>query len=334
MKAIVFTRHGSPDILQLKEVEKPLLKENQLLIRVHAAALNALDSHLTRGLPYVARLIDGLVKPKPKIPGVDLAGRVEAIGSAVTKFQVGDEVFGSGYGAFAEYAITLERAVVLKPATVTFEMAAAVPVAGLTALQGLRDYGEIKSGQKVLIHGAGGGVGTFAVQIAKSFGAEVTAVCSTRNLDMVRSIGADHVIDYTQQDFTRSGPDGPDSYRDRERYDLIMAINGYHPISAFRRALNPSGIFVMAGAAKSKIFSAMFQALLVGPLITLTSNQKFRFFIARIRGEDLLFLSRLLESGGLKPVIDRHYPLSEAANAIRYLEEWHARGKVIIRVVQ
>ena len=322
MKAIVYTGHGSPDILQLKEVEKPRPQENQLLIKVHAAALNALDSHMMRGVPFINRLIDWLVKPKLKIPGVDLAGRVEAIGSAVTRFQVGDEVFGSGHDAFAEYAITLESRVVLKPATVTFEAAAAVPVAALTALQGLRDYGEIKSGQKVLIHGAGGGVGTFAVQIAKSFGAEVTAVCGTKNLEMARSIGADHVIDYAQQDFTRSG----------KRYDLIMTVNGYYPILAYRRALNPRGILVMAGASKASIFRTLLQVLLLGPLISLTSKQKIRVFIARIKEKDLLFLRGLLQAGGLKPVIDRHYPLSETAEAIRYLEQWHSQGKVIVQV--
>ena len=322
MKAIVYTGHGSPDILQLKEVEKPRPQENQLLIKVHAAALNALDSHMMRGVPFINRLIDWLVKPKPKIPGVDLAGRVEAIGSAVTRFKVGDEVFGSGHDAFAEYAITLESRVVLKPATVTFEAAAAVPVAALTALQGLRDYGEIKSGQKVLIHGAGGGVGTFAVQIAKSFGAEVTAVCGTKNLEMARSIGADHVIDYAQQDFTRSG----------KRYDLIMTVNGYYPILAYRRALNPRGILVMAGASKASIFRTLLQVLLLGPLISLTSKQKIRVFIARIKEKDLLFLRGLLQAGGLKPVIDRHYPLSETAEAIRYLEQWHSQGKVIVQV--
>ena len=319
MKAIVYTRHGSPENLQLKEVDRPLLKENHLLIKVHAASLNALDSHLMNGMP----LIDWLFRPTPKIPGVDLAGTVEAIGSAVTRFKAGDEVFGNGHGAFAEYSLAPERALALKPANVSFEAAAAVPVAALTALQGLRDHGEIKPGQKVLIHGAGGGVGTFAVQIAKLLGAEVTALCSTRNLEMARSIGADHVIDYTQQDYTRSG----------KRYDLIMAVNGYHPISAHRRALAPRGILVMAGASKAHIFKAMFQSFLLGPLISMTGKQRFRLFIARIKEADLLFLSGLLATGRLKPVIDRQYPLSEAADAMRYLEQWHSGGKVIITVV-
>ena len=322
MKAIVYTTHGSPDVLQLKEVEKPVLKETQLLIKVHAASVNALDSHLMHGIPGVAYMMDRLFKPKPKTPGVDLSGRVEAIGSAVAKFQVGDEVFGSGYKTFAEYATTLERLVVLKPATVTFEAAAAVSVAGLTALQGLRDVGKIKSGQSVLIHGAGGGVGTFAVQIAKSFGAEVTAVCSTKNLEMVRSIGADHVIDYTQEDFTHSG----------KRYDLIMTVNGYHPISAYRRALSPHGVLVHAGVSKSRLLRAMLEVMLLGPLISLTGKQKVRFFMARVRTDDLLFLKELLEKGQLNPVIDRQFQLSEAADAIRYLEEWHSRGKVIVQV--
>lgn len=329
MNAIVYTGHGSPDILQLKEVEKPRPQENQLLIKVHAAALNALDSHIMRGVPFINGLIDWLVKPKPKIPGVDLAGRVEAIGGKVTRFKVGDEVFGSGRGALAEYALSPERTLVLKPASVTFEAAAAVSVAGLTALQGLRDRGEIKPGQKVLIHGAGGGVGTFAVQIAKSFGAEVTAVCGTHNLEMALSIGADHVIDYTKEDFTQSGPDGH-----QKQYDLILSVNGYHPVSAHRRALKPNGILVMAGAAKSRLLKAMLQVMLLGPVISKTSGQKIRFVGAKVKEEDLRFLNELIENGKLKPVIDRQYPLSEAAEAMRYFEEWHSRGKVIISVAK
>ncbi len=323
MKAIVYRSHGPPDVLQIKEIEKPLNKEDELLIKIHAASVNALDSHNMNGIPGLARLMDRLFRPKPKIPGVDLAGRVEAIGSSVTRFKVGDEVFGCGQGTFAEYVITLEKRVVLKPAGITFEAAASLPVAGLTALQGLRDYGKIKAGQSVLIHGAGGGVGTFAVQIAKSFGAEVTAVCSNRNLDRVRSIGADHVIDYEQQDFTHSG----------KRYDLIMTINGYHSLLAYKRALNPHGILVLVGASKPQILKALLQVLLLGPLISLTSKQKIRIFVAKVNEKDLRFLSDLLESGKLKPVIDRQYPLSEAADALRYLEEWHSKGKIIIRVV-
>lgn len=327
MKAIVYTRHGSPDFLQLEDVDKPIPKEDQLLIKVHAAALNALDSHLMNGIPGVASLIDRLSKPKPTIPGVDLAGRVEAIGGKVIRFKVGDEVFGSGRGTLAEYALSPERALVLKPASVTFEAAAAISVAGLTALQGLRDRGEIKPGQKVLIHGAGGGVGTFAVQIAKSFGAKVTAVCGTHNLEMARSIGADHVIDYTKEDFTQRGPDGH-----QEQYDLILSVNGYHPVSAHRRALKPNGILVMAGAAKSRLLKAMLQVMLLGPVISKISGQKIRFVGAKVKEEDLLYLSGLLESGKLNPVIDRTYPLNETAEALRYLEQWHSQGKIIIRV--
>ncbi len=319
MKAIVYTYHGSPDVLQLKEVEKPVPQDNQLLIKVHAASANALDYHLMRGMPQVG-ITDRLREPKPTIPGVDLAGRVEAVGSAVTQFKPGDEVFGSGRGAFAEYACAREDAVVLKPATMTFEAAATVPVAGFTALQGLRDHGQIQPGQKVMINGASGSVGTYAVQIAKAFGAEVTAVCSTRNLDMVRSLGADHVIDYTQEDFTRNG----------QRYDLITTVNGYHPILTYRRALSPTGIYVMIGASKDHLLQAAFETMLLGSLISRIGRQKMRFFISNPNQKDLVFLKELLQAGKVVPVIDKCYPLSETAEAIRYLEGVHARGKVVI----
>ena len=322
MQAIVYTRYGPPEVLQLKEVEKPVPVDHQLLIKVQAASANTLD--LTMRGPFLARIITGgLRKPKNQRLGVDMAGRVEAVGSNVTEFQPGDEVFGVAAGSFAEYACAAEDKVALKPANLSFEAAAALPVAALTALQGLRDKGQIQPGQKVLINGASGAVGTFAVQIAKAFGAEVTAVCSTRNVDMARSIGAEHVIDYTQDDFTKNG----------QRYDLIVAVNGYHPILDYRRALSPSGIFVMVGGSKTRIMQALLQALLLGPLISKIGGQKMGFMgIANINRKDLVCVKELIEAGKVVPVIDRRYPLSETAEAIRYLEEGHARGKVVITV--
>src|SRR5438552_4975685 len=266
MKAIVYHTYGSPDVLKLEEVEKPTHKDNEVLVKVHAASVNAGDwAHLLRGKPFLMRLMGfGLLKPKHTILGSDIAGRVEEVGRNVTQFQSGDEVFGntakSGFGGFAEYVAVPENALVLKPSNISFEEAAAVPQAALTALQGLRDKGHIQKGQKVLIHGASGGIGTFAVQLAKAFGADVTAVCSTRNVDIVGSIGADHVIDYTQEDFTKNG----------QRYDLILAVNGYHSISAYKRALTPSGVYVTTGGSNAQ----MFQAMLLGPLISRTGRQK------------------------------------------------------------
>ncbi len=323
MKAIVHTKYGSPDVLQFKEVEKPLPQDHQLLIKVHAASVNTLDLAL-RG-PLLARIITGgLLKPKDQRLGVDLAGRVEAAGSNVTQFQPGDEVFGRGLGAFAEYACVAENRLALKPANVSFEAAAAVPVAAITALQGLRDKGQIQPGQHVLIHGASGGVGTFAVQIAKAFGAEVTAVCSTRNVDTARSIGADQVIDYTQKDCTRNG----------QRYDLILAVNGYHPIFAYRRALRPTGRYVLVGS-KDHLYLALLQAMLLGPVISIAGRQKMGFMgIAKINQKDLAFVKELLEAGKVVPVIERRYPLRETAEAFRYLEEGHAKGKVVITMDQ
>ena len=319
MKAIVHTQYGSPDVLQFKDVEKPLPQDHQLLIEVHAASVNTLDLAI-RGALLARLFTGGLLKPKDPRLGVDLAGRVEAVGSAVTQFRPGDDVFGRGRGAFAEYVCVREDAVVLKPTTIAFEAAAAAPVAALTALQGLRDEGHIQPGQKVLIHGASGGVGTFAVQIAKSFWAEVTAVCSTRNADMARSIGADYVIDYTQEDCTRTG----------QKYDLILAVNGYHPIWAYRRALSPTGIYVMAGVSKDHIFQALLQAMLLGPVISRAGGQKMSFFLAKPNQKDLMYVKELLETGKVVPVIDRRYSLRETAEALRYLDEGHARGKVVI----
>jgi len=321
MKAIVYTKYGPPDVLRLKEVEKPAPKNNEVMVKVHAASVNYADWGLLRGKPFLVRLMEfGPLKPKNKILGADLAGRVEAVGRNVKQFQPGDEVFGDisacGFGAFAEYVSVPENALVLKPANISFEEAAAVPLAAVTALQGIRDKGQIQPGQKVLINGASGGVGTFAVQIAKSFGAEVTAVCSTRNLDMARSIGADQVIDYTQEDFTQNG----------QRYDLIIAANGYHSISDYKRALSPEGIYVCTGGSMAQIF----QSMLLGPWMSMIGSKKMGNLAAKSNKKDLVFMKELLEAGKVVPVIDRRYPLSEVAEALGYFGEGHARGKVII----
>jgi NADPH:quinone reductase-like Zn-dependent oxidoreductase len=322
MKAIVYHTYGSSNVLKYEEVEKPVVGDNQVLIKVHAASINAADWHLLSADIFLVRLAaGGLLKPTDPRLGGDLAGRVEAVGRNVTQFQPGDEVFGTGAGAFAEYACARETAVVLKPASLSFETAAAVPIAALTALQGLRDYGQLQPGQKVLIYGASGGVGMFAVQIAKALGAEVTAVCSTRNVDMARSLGADHVVDYTREDFTRNG----------QRYDLILAVNGYRSIFAYRRALNPTGIFIMAGASSAHLIQAMLQTMLLGPMLSKAGGQTLRFMgMARINQKDLAFVGELMEAGKVTPVIDKCYPLSETAEAFRYFEKEHARGKVVI----
>ncbi len=319
MKAAVYTRYGPPDVVQITDVEKPVPKDNEVLTKVCAASVNALDWRLMRGKPLFVRLmIGGLRKPKVTRPGVDVAGRVEAVGRSVTQFKPGDEVFGVCRGAFAEYACVIEDKLAPKPADLSFEDAAAVPVAAISALQGLRDKGRIQRGHKVLVDGASGGVGTFAVQIAKSFGAEVTAVCSTRNVDTARSIGADHVIDYTREDFTQSG----------QRYDLILAANAYHSIFDYRRALSQDGIYVMVGGGWAQIL----QAMLLGPLLSRIGSKKMCFFIANINQKDLVLLKDLLETGKVVPIIDRRYPLSDVAEALRYLEEGHAQGKVVITV--
>jgi len=324
MKAIVNTHYGSPDVLQLKEVEKPAPSDHEVLVKVLAASAAAGDWHLLRAQPFLMRFTYGLLKPKHQILGAAFAGRVETVGRNVTQFQPGDEVFGDvsacGFGAFAEYVSVPEHAVALKPTRLTFEEAATVPVSAVTALQGLRDQGHIQPGQKVLINGASGGVGTFAVQIAKAFGAEVTGVCSTRNVDMVRSIGADHVIDYTQEDFTKNG----------QRYDLILAVNGYHPISAYQRALSQEGMYVMTGGSMAQ----MFQAMLLGPWLSKNGSQKMGNLLAKPNQKDLVFVKELLEAGKVVPVIERRYPLREVPEAIRYVEEGHAKGKVVITVDQ
>jgi NADPH:quinone reductase-like Zn-dependent oxidoreductase len=318
MKAILQTKYGPPEVLQLEEVEKPTPKDKQVLVKVHAASVNALDWRPFTMTPIFIRLMGGLLKPKDPSLGVDIAGRVEAVGSHVKQFRPGDEVFGAALGAFAEYALAAETKLALKPVNLSFEAAAAVPVAACTALQGLRDSGQIQPGQKVVINGAGGGVGTFAVQIAKSFAAEVTAVCSTRNLDMVRSIGGDHVLDYTREDFTKNG----------QRYDLIIAANGYHSIRDYWRALTPGGICVVLGGSMTQVF----QGVLLGPLVSRIGNKKLGFMLAHSNQKDLIFLKELLEAGEIVPIIDKCYPLSEVAQAIRYLTEGHAGGKVVITV--
>ncbi len=317
MKAIVHTKYGSPDVLQLKDVEKPVPKDDEVLIKVYAASVNKYDWHFLTADIFLIRLMGGgLLKPKNTRLGADIAGRVEAVGRNVKQFQPNDEVFGMTEGGFAEYACAPENTLVLKPAHSSFEEAAAIPMAAVTALQGLRDTGQIQPGQKVLINGASGGVGTFAIQIAKLFGAEVTAVCSTRNLEMARSIGADHIIDYTKEDFTWNG----------QQYDLILAANGYHSLSAYKRALTPKGIYVMAGGSTAQIF----QAMLMGSWMSETGGKKMVAGMAKRNQKDLAFLKELVEAGKVVPVIDRCYPLSEAAEALRYLGEGHARGKVVI----
>ena len=324
LKAIVYEEYGSPDVLKLKEVEKPTCKEDEVLVEVRAASANPADWHTMRGAPFLARLVNGLLKPKNPRLGADLAGRVEAVGRNVTQFQVGDDVFGemplNAMGSFAEYICAHEDALALKPAKMTFEQAAAVPLAAFTALQGLRDKGQIQPGQKVLVNGASGGVGTFAVQIAKSFGTEVTGVCSTRNLDLVRSIGADHVIDYTQEDFTQNG----------QGYDLIFDAVGNRSVSDLRRALSPNGICAVAGFTT---LSRLFQVIFLGAWVSRTGSKKIGLMeTAKANKKDLIFIKELLEAGKVVPVIDRTYPLSEVPEAIRYLEAGHARGKVVITV--
>ena len=323
MKAIVYTKYGPPDVLQLKEIEKPTPKDNEVLVKVHAASVNSWDWGLLRGTPFVNRLIvSGLFKPKYKILGCDIAGQVEGVGKNVKQFQPGDEVFGDltecGFGAFAEYVCAPENALALKPASMTFEEAAAVPQAGLLALQGLRDKGKIQPGQKVLINGAGGGAGTFAVQIAKYFGAEVTGVDSTGKLGMLRSIGADHVIDYTQEDFTKNG----------QRYDLILDVVTYRSIFDYKRVLSPKGIYVMLGGGS---WARVFQTMLLGPLISMTGSKKMGILMHK-PNKDLAFMKELLEAGKVVPVIDRRYPLREVAEALRYFGEGNVKGKVVITV--
>jgi NADPH:quinone reductase-like Zn-dependent oxidoreductase len=325
MKAIVYCDYGTADVLRLEDVETPVPGDDELLVRVHAAGVNPLDWHYMRGTPYVMRLGSGLRKPKDTRVGVDYAGTVEAVGRNVTRFKPGDEVFGGRSGALAQYVVVRQdRAVALKPANVSVEQAGVVGIAGTTALQGLRDAGALQPGQKVLINGASGGVGTFAVQIAKSMGAEVTGVSSTRNLELVRSLGADHVVDYTKQDYTAGA----------ERYDVILDNVGNRPLSENRRVLKPDGRYVLIGGGGPDDghwigpFVKPLQALVLSPFV----SQHMGMFLANLSGEDLQRLGELMQSGAVAPVIDRRYPLEQASEAIRYLEAGRARGKVVVTV--
>ena len=320
MKAASYTNYGPPDVVHVADAEKPVPKDDEVLIKVRAASVNPLDWRLMKGKPRVLRIMPRLLKMPIGRPGVDVAGEVEAVGKNVTQFKPGDQVFGGCRGAFAEYATTREKSIVTKPNSVTFEQAASIYVAGLTALQGLRDKGKLQPGQKVLVNGAAGGVGTFAVQIAKSFGADVTGVCSTRNLEMVRSIGAEKTIDYTKQNFTTSD----------QRYDLILECAGNHSFSECRRVLNAAGRFVMIGAPHDMsmmgLLAQMTKPLLLSPFV----SQKAVMFMAKSRQDDLTLLGELIATGKLKPVIGGRYSLGEVPDAVRYVEEGHARGKVII----
>ncbi len=321
MKAILHTQYGPSRLLQFADVEKPTPKDKQVLVKVHAASINAADYRILGASPFLQRLLAGGAR-QPKEPriGSDVAGRVEAVGENVQQFRPGDEVFGCAKGSFAEYALAREMFLAPKPANVSFEVAAAVPVAALTALQGLRNAGGIQSGQKVLIQGASGGVGIFAVQLAKLLGGEVTAVCSTRNLDMVRTLGADQVIDYTQEDFTQQP----------QRYDLILAVNGYHPLSAYKRALTPQGTYICAGGTLSQFF----QAMLLGRVMSREGGKTLKSMgIARVVQQDLVYLAECLAAGKITSIVDRRYPLNQVPEAIQYIEEKHAQGKVVITMV-
>jgi NADPH:quinone reductase-like Zn-dependent oxidoreductase len=322
MKAVVCNQYGSPDVLELKEIKKTLPTKNQVLVRVHTASLNFSNLVLLKGKPFLSRFAFGLTKPKYPIPGGDIAGTVEAVGKDVTLFQVGDAVFGDlsvcGWGGFAEYVTVPEYALALKPTNISFEEAAATPMASVTALQGLCDKGKINSGQKVLIYGASGGVGTFAVQIAKSFGAEVTGVCSSRNIEILRSIGADHIIDYTKEDFSQH----------EQRYDLILGVNGSNSILTYKRLLKSNGNFVHVGGSESQFF----QTLFLGPVISMTGSKKISNLLQRANPKDLNHVKELLETGKIKPIIDRRYKLSEVIEAFKYFQEGHAQGKVVITV--
>jgi NADPH:quinone reductase-like Zn-dependent oxidoreductase len=322
MKAIVQDEYGSPDVLELRDIDKPEIGDDEMLVRVHAAGVDRSVWHIMTGLPYLMRIGGyGLRAPKNPVPGMEVAGVVEALGKNVTRLQPGDEIFGIGKGSYAEYARALEDKLAPKPANLTFEQAAVVAIYGSAGLQGLRDHGRVEPGQKVLIIGASGGVGTFAVQIAKAFGAHVTGVCSTKKVDMVRSIGADHVIDYTREDFAEGD----------QRYDLILDIGRNSSLSRLRRALTPEGTLVIVGGeGGGRWFGGIDRQLRV--MMSRFGGQKLRTFISTQNHEDMIVLKKLIESGKLTPVIDRTYPLSEVPEAIRYLEEGHAQGKVVITV--
>jgi NADPH:quinone reductase-like Zn-dependent oxidoreductase len=322
VKAIVFERYGSADVLELKEVETPEPGDDQVLVKVHASSVNPIDWHRMRGEPYFMRMSEGLTKPKATGIGADVAGRVEAVGRNVTGFHPGDEVFGMSIKTLAEYVRLSPEGIAPKPANLTFEEAAAVPVAALTALQGLRDHGQLQPGQKVVVNGASGGVGTFAVQIAKALGAEVTAVCSSRNVEQARSLGADRVIDYTLEDFTRGG----------ERYDVILDVAGTKSWSRYRRVLNPDGTLVLVGAPKTNPVLGPLGHIARVRLAAWRGSQKAVFFIAKFNRPDMDALRELLESGNVKPVVEKRYELGEVGDALRYLGEGHAQGKLVINV--
>jgi NADPH:quinone reductase-like Zn-dependent oxidoreductase len=320
MKATVYTKYGPPDVVQIMDVDKPVPNDGEVLIKVRAASVNPYDWHFMRGLPYVLRLMAGMRKPKDTRLGADVAGQVEAIGRNVTHFSTGDEVFGTCRGAFAQYARASESTLVMKPKNVTFEQAASAPIAALTALQGLRDKGHIQPGQRVLINGAAGGVGTFAVQIAKAFGADVTGVCSTRNVEMVQSIGANQVVDYTREDFTKSG----------QGYDIILDAVGNRSLSACRRVLNPKGILVMAGGTAGRWMIGPLTRGIRASVVSRFVRQQMVGILAKSNQQDLTVLGELMATGKVTPVIDRRYSLSKVPEAILYLEAGHARGKVVI----
>lgn len=320
MKGAVYRSYGPPEVIKIEEIEKPIPNDHQVLIKIHAASVNAADYRPRRGSPFILRLLNnGIMSPKEMRLGSDFSGRVEEVGANVRQFRPGDQVFGFTNGAFAEYGCSKESSIVIKPANISFEEAATVPVAAITALQGLRNTGAIQAGQKVVIQGASGGVGIFAIQLAKYFGAEVTAVCSTRNVERVRSLGADYIIDYTKENFTQS----------ENRYDLIFAVNGYHPLQTNKRVLLPQGRYVCAGGTLSQIFEAM----LLGPMMSRKNGRKMTSMgIAKIDQDDLIFLAGLLKDGKIVPVIDRCYPLTEIVGAFRYVEDTHPRGKVVINL--
>jgi NADPH:quinone reductase-like Zn-dependent oxidoreductase len=320
MKAIVYHKYGSPEVLTFEEVDKPIPKENEVLLKVKASSINAGDWHLMRGEPFLIRMFSGFRKPKFKILGTDVSGEIESVGKNVQEFKAGDEVFGDisscGFGAFAEYVSVPEDLLLLKPSDKTFQEVAALPSAGVTALQGLRDKGKIKQGQKVLIHGASGGVGSFAVQIAKSFGAEVTGVCSGKKMEMVKSIGADFVIDYAKDDFVKNG----------QQYDLILGVAGNRSIFDYKRALSSNGIYIQVGGSMKQMFQAMF----LGPWISMFGKRKMSNMLVKPNLDDLLFLKELLASNEVIPAIDREFPLNDVADAIRYFETGNVQGKIVL----
>lgn len=320
MKAVMCRSYGSPDVLKIEEVEKPAVTEDGVLVRVHASSVNPAEWYSMVGL-LIARMPNGLFKPKDPHLGADFAGVVEAVGSQVTDFKPGDEVYGGRSGAFAEY-VNVRNAVARKPANISFEQAAAVPTAAITALQGLRDHGKIQSGQKVLLNGAAGGVGTFAVQIAKAFGAEVTGVCSTKNVELIRSLGADHVIDYTREDFTQNG----------QRYDLLLDIAGGRTWKEYKRVLAPTANFVIIGAQKGNPVIGPLGHILKIKLAALGASQKISFFIAQFNRADLSTLRDMIEAGKIKPVVEKIYPLKDTAKAMYHLGTGHARGKIVLAI--